>query len=127
MKRFIVPLFFIAVIVAGYIAQQQKGILEGRVTISPLCPVEPCHISSEQLAQIYAAEKIIIYSENKTSVVKEFSPNSGGNYSIELNPGNYVIDIERKGIGGSGNLPADIKIESGKMVTLNIDIDTGIR
>jgi hypothetical protein len=46
---------------------------------------------------------------------------------VELNPGRYIVDTDNIGIGGSKDLPKEVKIESGKTIKLNINIDTGIR
>ena len=107
--------------------QKEKGILEGHVSIGPLCPVEPCNITSENLRKVYEATKIFIYSEDRKSLIKEISLNSTGNYKVELDPGMYVLDTEHIGIGGSKDLPKNIRIETGKTTILDIDIDTGIR
>ena len=46
------------------ILKQENGILRGKVTIGPLCPVEPCSLSTEQIAQVYQARKVIIYEQS---------------------------------------------------------------
>lgn len=105
----------------------EKGFLRGRVTIGPLCPVEPCDLPLEQQTRAYAARKVVIYREDARSIVKELSLDQTGKYATELNPGNYVVDINRLGIDSSGDVPKAIRIEPGQTVELNIDIDTGIR
>ena len=104
---------------------KKEGFLEGHVSIGPLCPVEPCNINQHQLEKIYDARNISIYSENKI-LVKHIKLTKTGDYKVALNPGRYVVDTIH-GIGGSKDLPKEIKIESGKIIRLNIDIDTGIR
>ena len=102
------------------------GNLTGRVTIGPLCPVEPCSVSHEQIVAAYAARPIIITTEKGTfagSVTAD--PDTG--YSIALRPGNYIVDIQHQGIGGSGDLPKTVIIHPGEPVRLDISIDTGIR
>ena len=105
--------------------QKEKGILEGHVSIGPLCPVEPCNITSENLQKVYDATKIFVYSKDRKSYVKEISLNSTGNYKVELNPGIYVLDTDHIGIGK--DIPKEVRIETGKTTILNISIDTGIR
>ena len=51
----------------------------------------------------------------------------GVNYSIELETGIYIIDINRIGIDSSSDVPLEIEIRPGETVKLDIDIDTGIR
>ncbi len=105
----------------------QPGILQGTVSIGPLCPVEPCQVSPDQLAAVYAARKVIVYSADGTSVIKELSLDQTGKYMTELPPGQYVIDINHAGIDRSADVPKTVTIEPGKTVTLDISIDTGLR
>src|SRR5512137_2208459 len=69
---FIIILVVIAVIVAIVIfggGQQQgtgntTGTLTGKVSIGPLCPVEPCTIPHDRLVAAYAARPITISTPN---------------------------------------------------------------
>jgi len=115
------------IFIAGCVAEGQKGTLQGHVIIGPLCPVEPCNVTQEQIENAYASRKILIYDAGRQTILEEADIGKDGNYRIELNPGNYVVDIARAGIGGSKDLPRNIKIDAGKTITLNTDIDTGIR
>ncbi len=102
------------------------GTLVGQVSIGPLCPVEPCAISHDQLVAAYAARPITIsttYGSRVTTVTAD--PESG--YSVALNPGTYIVDIPHQGIAGSRELPATVTIHNGEIVRLDISIDTGIR
>jgi hypothetical protein len=105
----------------------QYGLVFGKVTIGPLCPVEPCQISEEQIDKIYAERKIIIYMEDSSTVVQTVSIDEDRHYEAYLLPGHYVIDINHNGIDRSGDVPKAIAIEEGKIIRLDIDIDTGIR
>src|SRR3990172_6997546 len=73
--------------------QKEKGILEGQVTIGPICPVErpdmPCKLSPET----YAARKILVFKQG--SKVAAVDIDSDGSYSIELEVGTYTIDINK--------------------------------
>jgi hypothetical protein len=99
----------------------------GTVTIGPLCPVEPCNITPEQLTAVYAARKVIVYNSDRTTVIKELSLDQTGRFSTELETGTYLIDINSAGVDRSAQTPATITIVSSQTVTLNISIDTGIR
>jgi len=50
-----------------------------------------------------------------------------GYYRIELPAGSYTVDINYSGIDHSSDVPQKIQLSLGETVTLNIDIDTGIR
>jgi len=102
------------------------GTLTGKVSIGPLCPVEPCTIPHDRLVAAYAARPITISTpggNRVTSVIAD--PETG--YTVALKPGTYIVDIPKQGIGGSPELPATVTIRSGETVRLDISIDTGIR
>jgi inhibitor of cysteine peptidase len=103
------------------------GTLEGQVSIGPICPVERPGVSCEPGPEVFAARKIIVYNSDRSKVVSEIVLGEDGKYKTSLNPGFYVIDINSIGVDRSGDVPRDIEIQSGETVTLNIDIDTGIR
>ena len=102
------------------------GTLTGKVSIGPLCPVEPCTVPHDRLVAAYAAHPITISTpggNRVTSVIAD--PETG--YTVALKPGTYIVDIPKQGIGGSPELPATVTIRSGETVRLDISIDTGIR
>jgi hypothetical protein len=102
------------------------GTLAGNVSIGPLCPVEPCTVSHDRIVAAYAARPIIV-STPAGSVVTTVTADPEIGYTVALKPGTYVVDIPHHGIGGSGELPATVTIQSGGTVRLDISIDTGIR
>jgi len=103
------------------------GFLKGNITIGPICPVERVDNPCKPTPEMYAARKIFVYNQTKTLLVKEITPGPDGGYKTDLPPGAYIIDVAHSGIGFARGVPAHIKIESGKTITLDIDIDTGIR
>lgn len=104
----------------------RTGNLTGLVAIGPLCPVEPCSVSPDQIVAAYAARPLIITTKEGIFVGSVTAdPYSG--YSIALRPGTYIVDIRHQGIGGSADLPKTVIIRSGETVRLDISIDTGIR
>ena len=121
------------ILTSGCASQQknaEKGFLEGKITIGPLCPVErdPPDPRCQPTQETYGAWQLAVFTTNKKEVAK-IKPNLDGTYNIELLVGKYIVDFENKqSFGfGSNNLPADILIESGKTSTLEVDIDTGMR
>ena len=108
----------------------EKGVLEGRVTIGPICPVErfPPEPGCQPTEDTYKAWPIAVYESDGKAKVAQIWPGIDGAYSLELPAGEYIVDFEKKTLGlGGGSLPADIIIVAGKTTTLDIDIDTGIR
>ncbi len=127
MKKIIIAALLVGLVLIAGCIQREKGVLQGHVKIGPLCPVEPCRTSPEQMEKVYELRKILIYDANRQSVLEEVNIDKNGNYSIGLNPGKYLVDINRTGIDRSAEVPKEINIESGKTVVLDINIDTGIR
>jgi hypothetical protein len=101
------------------------GVLAGNVTIGPLCPVEPCRITEDQLAAAYATRSISVSTPGGDSVARIVpAPHTG--YSIVLRAGTYSVDIPQQGVGSS-NLPKTVIIRANETLRLDISIDTGIR
>ena len=106
----------------------ERGTLTGNVTIGPLCPVEPCDMTPEQIEFAYSERKIYIHPARNTSLlVKEVDVHYDRPYSVDLLPGTYIVDINHIGMDRSGDVPARITIRPNVTDTLDIDIDTGIR
>jgi len=103
------------------------GLLEGVATIGPLCPVEPCHISDEQRAAVYAARHLVITGEGPSPLVYEVPFSADGHYRVGLPGGRYRVDMAKNGIDRSPDVPQTVAIQPGETVTLNLLIDTGIR
>jgi hypothetical protein len=105
---------------------KSTGTLTGKVSIGPLCPVEPCTVPHDRLVAAYAAHPITISTPDGIVVTTVTAdPESG--YTVSLKPGTYVVAIPKQGIGGSPDLPATVTIRSGETIQLDITIDTGIR
>jgi len=108
----------------------EKGILQGKIAIGPLCPVEtfPPDTKCQPTEKTYKAWTIAVYTSDKKTKIAQIEPNLDGIYEVELPVGRYVVDLEKQQIVAfSRDLPAAISVNSGKTIILNIDIDTGIR
>ena len=103
------------------------GMIVGKVTIGPNCPVEQEGIPCPTPPEAYAAREFLILNSDKKQVAN-FRANAEGNFNVVLPPGTYTITSAKMGIGFmSGDLPKTITIKPGQTITFNIDIDTGIR
>jgi len=102
----------------------ETGTLVGEITRGPLSPVEGDDAPSLELAP---GEELLIMTptgEEVNSVITD----DQGRYSINLPPGNYVIDIASlDGIEFTKDLPATVTITEGQETRVDIHIDTGIR
>lgn len=115
-----------------------NGLLEGKVTIGPMCPVEPCKVSADSLARQYRERRVLVYVEATKAQVAEGRLNDNGEYSIVLRPGKYIVDVtDAKGralaldphlrpVIGTAQ-PRIVRVKAGAAVTVNFDIDTGMR
>jgi len=103
------------------------GTLPGQVTIGPLCPVERPDQPCTPTPEAYAARKVLVLTADGATRIATASLNQTGYYRVELEPGTYVVDINHVGIDRSPDMPRTITLAAGETVTLEIDIDTGIR
>ncbi len=112
------------------LSTRDVGFLEGKVSIGPLCPVEKYPPDSTCLptAETYKAYPVSVWTADAKRQVTLLNPSLDGSYKTNLNQGDYLIILEngRNNIGSS-NLPVEVTIETDKVTTLNINIDTGIR
>ncbi|MDD1718862.1 MAG: hypothetical protein LUQ25_02265 [Methanoregulaceae archaeon] len=115
-----------AVLLSGCAATGQ-GTLSGHVTIGPLCPVEPCHPTPEQIASAYNARVVNVFTLNQDVLITYSKIGPDGNYMVRLPPGSYIVDIGHIGIDRSTDVPAEVTIVQGQTTVLNITIDTGLR
>lgn len=103
------------------------GMVEGKVTIGPLRPIETPGETPTVPPEVYAARKIVVYDPSHQTLIKQVDISDQGYYRVELVPGIYTIDINYAGIDRSPDVPRQIEVKSGQTIRLDIDIDTGIR
>lgn len=104
-----------------------QGTLKGQMTIGPVCPVETINNPCKPTPEMYAAAKVFVYKMDKKTLVKTITPDANGRFSVSLPTGEYFIDMIHQRIGGTIGVPTTITIVSGKSVTLNLNVDTGLR
>jgi len=110
---------------AGCAMQSQSGVLEGTVTIGPLCPVEPCHLTPEQVAAAYNSRNLTVYAADRKTIVRQMPLPSDGKYAVELDAGAYYVTVKPAGIGELE--PTQVNITANGTTKLDIQVDTGIR
>jgi hypothetical protein len=133
-KRIIPGLTFLTVILLSSgcdkLISSDKGFLEGKISIGPICPVEkdPPEPGCLPTAETYKAYPVSVWTSDGRRKITLLKPSMDGSYKTDLEPGKYLIILEtgRRNIGSS-NLPVEVTIKSDNVTTLNIDIDTGIR
>jgi hypothetical protein len=108
-------------------AVASNGTLQGNVTIGPICPVEVNNKPCDPTAEMYAAAKVFVYTEDKKTLVKTITPNSKGNFSVNLPAGAYFINMTHQRIGSTNGVPVTITLIPNGTVTLKLSVDTGLR
>ncbi len=99
------------------------GILYGKVSIGPLCPVEPC---IRPTADIYSSRSLLL--ETDFGETLRVPLNADGTFKAQVKSGVYAVNLTNCDyLGCSRVLPQKVVIGSNQAVELNIDIDTGIR
>jgi len=98
----------------------------GKITLAPLCPVEPCSRTFD-----YSAVRVNVYDAASKNRIAEVNADSRGYYGINLAQGNYLMNVTDAD-GNSFGMPRldytqSISIEKGHMYEMDFDIDTGIR
>ena len=112
--------------------QQATGTLEGTVTIGPIWPAERLGENRPVQPQVFEARKVVVYNKSGTKIVKiidltQIAQSAKASYSVQLKPGQYVVDITHGGIDRSSEVPKKIEIRPEQVVVVDINIDTGIR
>ena len=131
-----IRLFFWIMLLAGVITgtgctrqySRGDGLLEGKISIGPLCPVEqnPPQPGCLPTAETYKAWPVDIWTANGSTKLLRINPLLDGSYKIELQAGRYLVRLDVNHFGSS-NLPAYVQIVDGETTDFNINIDTGIR
>ncbi len=106
---------------------QGSGVLQGTMTIGPICPVERIDHPCSPTPEMYAAHPIHVYNADKSKLIKTLTPDAQGKFSATFPTATYIVDVEHQAVGGVRGAPATVHITNGKTVTVSIDIDTGIR
>lgn len=112
------------------LSTQDEGILEGKISIGPICPVEtdPPDPGCLPTVETYKAYPVSVWTSDGRRKIALLKPSLDGSYKTDLESGKYLIKLETdSGNIGSSNLPFEVIIISDYITTLNIDIDTGIR
>jgi hypothetical protein len=108
------------------------ALITGAVTIGPITPVEQPGQCPPVPPEVFSSRKIMIYNESGDKLLQQVNINqigqtANGYYTILIAPGTYTIDINHAGIDSADNLPQKITIPVNETVTIDVNIDTGIR
>ena len=125
-----VAILALSVIIVGVSFQgigpfSPKGIIEGKVTIGPFCPVAP-HSGCPPPPGTYTSRKIILKPKIGGQIYIPLKDT--GFFHAEVNVGTYEVNLTNcTYLGCKSSLPIIVKIKPNQIAVVNIDIDTGIR
>ncbi len=109
------------------LAQMMVGSVSGRVTLSPICPVERVPQEPQCSPKPYATT-IEIKEAGKGVVMKTVQSDNMGVFKIDLPVGTYVLHaLTVNNAPMPSCAPVNITIKSGQVTTQDISCDTGIR
>ena len=107
-------------------------LLQGAVTIGPISPVERPGENPLVPPEVFDARHLVLYDESGKHLVREvyftqIGAGATGYYTAQIAPGTYVVDINHAGMDRVANLPVKITVTADETVTIDVNIDTGIR
>ena len=107
------------------------GSLDLKVTIGPLCPLEPCNKTTDDIRKVYEAYAFTVKDTKTGKLVLEKSLSYNGTNGVlkstDILVGEYELDVAPSSIFTKRNFPQTFIIEKGKTTQLEVLIDTGIR
>ena len=105
-----------------------SGTVTGRITIGPLCPVEPCQ---NPLPDVYSSRTIILEPVGGGRPIDSplfIKLAADGTFKDEIPEGDYRITLsECEFLGCRASFPVTISVTANKTLELTLDVDTGIR
>ena len=110
----------------------ESVLMQGAVTIGPVFPVEIPGDTRPVPPEVFSSRKLIIYDESGKNLVREvyftqIGQGATGYYTAQIAPGTYTVDINHAGMDRADNLPQKISVSADETVTIDVNIDTGIR
>ncbi|HEV7664394.1 MAG TPA: hypothetical protein VGQ62_12715 [Chloroflexota bacterium] len=104
------------------------GYLEGQVAIGPLQPVERVGVPPPTPSPaVCTARGLVIYQVDTGAEAARFPLGPDCSYRVSLPSGSYRVELDRRGIDSSKDLPRVVAITVGQTTRLDISIDTGMR
>jgi hypothetical protein len=104
------------------------GYLEGHANIGPLQPVERVGVPPPTPSPaVCTARGLVMFDVQTGAEAARFDLGPDCTYRVALPPGSYRVELQRRGIDLSKDLPQTVTISAGQTTRLDISIDTGIR
>ena len=104
------------------------GYLEGQVAIGPLQPVQRLGVPPPTPSPaVCTARGLVVYQADTGAEAARFPLGPDCCYRVALRSGSYRVELDRRGIDFSKDLPHVVTITGGQTTRLDLSIDTGIR
>lgn len=78
-------------------------------------------------AETYTNYPLVVLSQDRKTEVMRVTADGNGNYYVELPPGDYVLEVQRRPHGRARATPRPFTVVSGQTLRVDMDLDTGIR
>lgn len=75
----------------------------------------------------YAEYPLIVLSQDRKKEVTRVTADGNGNYRVELPPGDYVLDVQRRPRGRARATPQPFTVVSGQTVHVDMNVSSGVR
>ncbi len=103
------------------------GQIKGKISIGPLCPVEPCSVT---VPNPYVSRQIMLEPQDNqiSSSTIYIEINSDGTFQQTVPANIYKLNLtDCNFLGCQRSLPMTVEVVAGTTTEVDIDIDTGIR
>ena len=128
LKCLIAASLFLALTQPAPIKAAPPGFLEGHLKILLSKEVDLADgTPAPAPAENYADYPLVVLSQDRKQEVTRVAADGNGNYHVELPPGDYVLEIQRRPRGRVRTTPQPFTVVSGQTVRVDLDIDTGVR
>ena len=118
---------YLLLLSSASIAATQSGFVKGHVKIIFSKEVDLADQTQSQANDInYADFPLVVRSHDRKKEIARITADKKGDYHIELPPGDYILDVQRKP-GRLRAKPEPFKVVSGQTVRVDMTIDTGVR
>ncbi len=105
------------------VPSQGEGTLYGKVSIGPLCPVEPC---PNPKPDVYSSKSLVLQPTSGQPTYVNLNPD--GSFKAAVKAGTYSVSLTNCDyMGCKRSLPQTVVVKPGEASQLEISIDTGIR
>lgn len=103
-----------------------QGTVTGQVLAGPTCPVQS---ATNPCPDKPVPNRAVMVMTSAGAVAASTTTDAQGRYSVAVAAGSYImrVAIIRGQIGMRQTSPSNVEVVAGQTITVNIELDTGIR